>query len=1042
MKKMMANKKYLAIMFSVAAFLVALAIAASCVAAFFSGVLDVYVGMGEEIVERVPGSENWDTEYYSLDGKSETEVSDFARSTTKSIAGEGMVLLKNNGALPLRTSKSGSADKKVTLLGRRSVDMVFGGTGSGSGDASQCTTLVDALTAAGYSVNDTVTKMYSDNLGAVPVAENTMDKPATMTYYIGEFPQSYYSSGITSTFANFNDAAIVVLGRQGGEGMDFAANMKDTLNGTSAMDSSVAEVANYADDQHQLELSKEEKDLISLAKSNFDTVIVLINSANVMEIDGLAEDEGIDSIIWMSYPGSRGNDALAEILNGTINPSGRTVDTWMADMTADPTFVNTYSVPFTNVDSSNALSTTYTVEYEEGIYVGYRYYETAAKEGFIDYDEAVTYPFGYGLSYGSFEQVIKEATVTENGQISVTVTVTNTQPEGGYAGKDVIQLYYHAPYGDECEGYTGTIEKAEVVLAAYDKTDVLQPQESKDYTLTFPVEEMASYDYKDAECYVLDAGDYTISLRRNSHELYGAEEDCTFVYTQEEKVVYDSSNPRRSEVEAQKGDAVNYSQEYKDALTVNAATNKFTEMNEHFVEYTQATAGKATNFTRADFGASYPTAPKGGDLVATESMIANFDAYTPDYYDNSEQAPTTGASNNVTASSLRGVPYDDPLWDELLDQLSAKDMAGLIYQGNQGTPAVSSINLPMTKASDGPAGLKQFGGIGVSTTGNFNCSATLVAATWNTDLAEQYGVAVGLESLQSNPVITGWYAPGANTHRSPFGGRNFEYYSEDPLISGKACAATVQGAGTKGVETYMKHFVINDLETHRTANGPCTWVNEQAFREIYLRAFEYAIKEPTVELKYLEYTYDADGNPTGAQSATKTIRSSVAIMSSFNRIGSVWAGGCSELLNDVLRGEWGFMGSVVTDFNGSNYMHVEEGVANGNDLMLSNESTLPTKFADINNASTIRIMRQALKNVIYSHVNSNAMNGRAAGEQISYATSPWVYGVIGLDALLFIGAGVCVFFAIRHTQKWKKYTAESFAAEEQGDADAPEEKKD
>lgn len=1037
MKKMMANKKYLAIVYSIAAVLIALAVAVSIVASVFSRVLDVYVGMGDEIVETVEGSENWDTAYYSLDGKAEADVSAFAKDTTKAIAGEGMVLLKNDGVLPLRTSKTGSSDKKVTLLGRRSVDTVFGGTGSGSGDASQCTRLIDALEAAGYDVNDTVSQMYTDNLGNVPVAANAMDNLANMTYYIGEFPQSYYTSSVTNSFAEYDDAAIIVLGRQGGEGMDFATNLRDTLNGSSAMDSTVAETANYAEDQHQLELSKEEKDLIELAKKNFDTIIVLINSANVMEIDALQRDEGIDSIIWMSYPGSRGCDALAEILNGTTVPSGRTVDTWMVDMTSDPTFVNTYSTAYTNVNEANALGTTYTVEYEEGIYVGYRYYETVYADGnqfkvegqTVGYDDAVTYPFGYGLSYASFDQVIKEATVTDDGQISVTVTVTNTQPEGGYAGKDVIQLYYHAPYGRECDGYTGIIEKAEVVLASYDKTDILQPQESKDYTLTFAIEDMASYDYKDAQCYVLDAGEYTISLRKNAHELYGSEENCTYVYRQAERVLYDSSNPRQSEVEAQTGVAVNYSQDYKDALTVNAATNKFTELNEHFVEYTQATGGKATNFTRADFAASFPTAPAGNDLVAPASAIENFDMYTADYYNSADTAPVTGQNNNVTSSALRGLTYDDPLWDELLDQLSAEDMAKLIYQGNQGSIAVSSINLPNTKASDGPAGLKQYGGIGTSTTGNFNCSSTLVAATWNVELAEQYGVAVGLECLQSNPAITGWYAPGANIHRSPFGGRNFEYYSEDPLVSGKSCAATVQGAASKGVECYMKHFVINDLESHRTLNGPCTWVNEQAFREIYLRAFEIAIKEPTVELKYLEYTYDADGNPTGATSATRVIRASTAIMSSFNRVGSVWAGGCGELLNGVLRGEWGFMGTVVTDYNSSRHMHVEEGVANGNDLMLANESTLPSRFADINNASTLQVMRQAVKNIVYSHVNSNAMNGRAAGEKISYAISPWVYGVIALDAVLVIGAGVLIFLGIRHTIRWKQYTAVSVPAQ-------------
>ena len=1033
----MANKKYLAIMISVASILLALAIAVGIAANVAARVLDVYVGMGEEKIEKVEGSDSWDTEYYTLGGKSETEVSDFAKSTTKSIAGEGMVLLKNEGVLPLKTSKTGSTDKSVTVLGRRSVDTVFGGTGSGSGDASQCTTLIDALEAAGYKVNPTVSQMYKNGLSSVPVAENSMDNLANMTYYIGEFPQSYFTNDIKNSFSSYGDAAIVVLGRHGGEGMDFAIDMKGMLEeGASAMSSSVEETKNYKDGQHQLELSKEEQDLIALAKASFDNVIVLINSANVMEIDSLKEDEGIDAIVWMSYPGSRGCDALAEILNGTIVPSGRTVDTWVSDLTADPTFPNTYSTAYTNVDSSNAIGTTYTVEYEEGIYIGYRYYETVYADGGTftvegktgTYDDAVTYPFGYGLSYASFSQQIKEAKA-ENGQITVTVSVTNTRPEGGYAGKDVIQLYYSAPYD-------GTIEKAAVVLAAYAKTDILQPQETKDYTLTFAVEDMASYDYKNEGCYVLDEGDYTISLRKNAHELYG--DNCTYVYMQEERVAYDESNPRQSETEAQTGDAVNYSEEYKSELTVQAATNKFTELNEHFTEYTQAAAGKATNFTRGNFKASYPTAPAGAALVAPASAIENFDMYEADYYDSADKKPVTGAKNNVTAAALRGVEYDDPLWEELLDELTAKEMATLIRSGNQGSVAVSSISLPNTKASDGPAGLKQYGGLGLSTTGNFNCSATLVAATFNTELAEQYGEAVGMECLQSNPVITGWYAPGLNIHRSAFGGRNFEYYSEDPLLSGKSCAATITGSASMGVECYMKHFVINDLESHRTINGPCTWVNEQALREIYLKAFEIAVKEPLVELKYLEYTYDEDGNPVSAASVTKTIRATTAIMSSFNRIGSVWVGGCGELLNGVLRGEWGFMGTVVTDYNSSKHMHTEEGVANGNDLMLANEMTLPTNFADINNASTLLAMRQACKNIIYSHVNSNAMNGKASGDKISYGISPWVFGVIAIEVVLVLAAGAIVFLCIRHTQKWKLYTARQFL---EGDALSPEQQK-
>lgn len=967
---------------------VALALAVGITGAgnFFSGVLDTYAGMGEAKVVQKPGSENWDTQYYATDYSSAEEIDKAAKETTKTIAGEGITLLKNtDNTLPLRTAATGGTEQKISVFGRRSVDTVWGGTGSGSGDAGQCTPITEALTKAGYSVNDTLTKLYTDNLDKVEVASNTMDKLYSMTYYIGEFPQSYYNASVTSSYANYHDAAVVVLGRQGGEGMDFATDLKGSISsGTTGMDGNVAETKNYADGQHQLELSQEEKDLLNHVKENFDKVIVVINSANVMEMGDLQNDPDVDAILWMAYPGSRGTEALAEILNGTITPSGHTVDTWPADLTQDPTFPNATVSTYSNVSGANGYDASYMIEYEEGIYVGYRYYETAAAAGYIDYDTAVVYPFGYGMSYASFAQQITGVT-EEDGKISVNVKVTNTQPADGFSGKDVVQVYFHAPYD-------GSVEKAEVVLAAYDKTDVLAPGESQDMTLTFDRQDMASYDYKNAGCYVLDAGTYTISLRKNSHETYG--DNCTYDYTVAEREVYGQDNPRQREIEAQTGELVNLSAEAKEAKVVEAATNRFDEQNEHFVEYTDPAAnnGAAANLTRADFGSSFPKAPTAQDLTAADDVVKNLGSYTPDYYAADDAMPATGANNEKVAVALRGLPYDDPAWDALLDQLSVKDMTSLIYAGNQGTMPVNSIGLPKSSATDGPAGLKQYGGLGLGVSGNFNCCGTLVAATWNTDLAEQYGTMVGNEAVQAE--VDGWYAPGCDLHRTAFGGRNFEYYSEDPLISGKTCAGTVQGACNKGLTCMFKHFALNDVETHRTDNGPCVWANEQAMRELYLKAFEIAIEEPVMELKYL----DADGN-----TQTKTMRGALGVMSSFNRIGSVWSGGCSALLTDVLRGEWGFLGTVVTDYNGSQYMNVEEGVTAGNDLMLANESTLPTRFADTKNASTVKAMRQAVKNIVYMHVNSNTVNGLSDGTTVEYGIAPWrilMYVVCAVLAVL------------------------------------------
>ena len=956
--------------------LVALAVLVTAASSFFAGVLDTYVGMGEAKTVMKPGSENWDTAYYKSSFATPDEVDAHAKDVTKRIAEEGITLMKNNGVLPLAGTES------VSLFGRRSVDTVWGGTGSGAGDAGQCTPIADALTAQGFKVNDSLTKLYADNLDKVELGYNAMDKLSATTYYIGEFPMSYYNAAVTGSYAGYKDAAFIVIGRAGGEGLDLCTDLKASISsGETAMSGSVAETKNYADGQHQLELTFEEKELVKHVKENFDKVILIVNSANVMELGELQDDEAIDAIVWLANPGSRGTVALAEILAGAVNPSGHTVDTWPRDLTKDPTFANATTKAYSN------LAEGYTVEYEEGIYVGYRYYETAAAEGFIDYDEAVVYPFGYGLSYTSFSQTIREVK-EENGVITVNVTVTNT---GDMAGRDVVQVYFHAPY-------YGTVEKAELVLANYAKTDVIEPGESKDYSVSFRVEDMASFDYKGEGCYVLDEGEYIISVRRNAHETYG--EGCEWSYTVPEKIVYNAANPRQTEIEAQTGALVNYSDEWKAAHTVEAAVTRFGWMNEHFEE------GKAKLMSRADFAGTFPTAPTAADLTASEEVVKQMSGYSPDYYDSADKAPTFGANNGLALVAMRGAPYDDPRWEQLLDQLTVKDMNNLICAGNQGTVPVGSISLPKTNATDGPAGLKQYGGIGFSASGNFNCCGTLVAASWNVKLAEEYGDAVGNEAVLGK--VNAWYAPGNDLHRTPFGGRNFEYYSEDPVVSGKTCAGTIQGATGKGFACYVKHFALNDVETHRDHNGPTVWASEQAMRELFLKAFEYAIKEPVITIKYL----DENGN-----SQEKAMRGSIGVMSSFNRLGGVWTGGCGELLNEVLRGEWGFTGCVITDYNGKEYMNCEWGVSNGNDLMLANISTLPSKFADTNNPSTQKVMRQAVKNIAYMTAHCNAVNGMADGTTVEYGIAPWRIAVYALDAVLVLLAAALIFLGVRKAGK-------------------------
>ncbi|MBO6285177.1 MAG: glycoside hydrolase family 3 protein [Bacilli bacterium] len=1002
------GKKFLGISIGIASGLVVICTAAIIAANIYGGVLDKYLPQGAMHINPIPGSENWDSNYYKNDFNGNAEQTDAAaKKTTLDIASEGITLLKNDGLLPLKTGKTQSTDKKVTLFGRRGTAPIYGGTGSGAGDAGQCTSIIDALKEVGYDVNPTVVQMYQDNLANVPVNSGGMDQVNNTTSYIGEFPQSYFGADITSSYGNYKDAAIVVLGREGGEGLDFETDMKGSIGRADYGNSAdVPETANYVAGQHQLELNKEERDLIDHVKANFDNVIVVINSANVMELGNLRDDPDINGIVWLGYPGSRGTIALANILCGLTNPSGHTVDIWPVDLSADPTFPNTNVQQYSNINSGNALGNSFFSEYEEGIYVGYRYYETVDADGKTfkiqgndnaTYEEAVAFPFGHGLSYTTFSQSLEEVKV-EDDSVEAKVLVKN---EGTVAGKEVIQLYYTAPYT------VGGIEKSAVNLAAFKKTDMLEPGQSKEYALCWNVDQMASYDYKNHRCYVLDAGEYVISARKNSHEVYDA---GSINVTQK---VYDAANPRPSEIVAQKtGEGLNYSDEYLAKLTVNAALNHFDDVSAHFSEYNEDKVG-AKNMTRKDFAASFPTAPTAQDHVASEELIKKFGAYSPDYIKDDDVAPKTGETGAIKLAELRGAPYDDARWDSLLDQLTTKDMTDVIYDGNQGTVAKTKIGLPSTKATDGPAGLKQYGGLGFGASGNFSCCGAILAATWNVEIAEQFGISVGNEAIIAK--VSGWYAPGNDLHRSAFGGRNFEYYSEDPVLAGHINGATNKGCASKGLVCYTKHFAVNELERHRTENGPAIWVNEQALRELYLRAFEFAVIEPTVEIKYLS---------NKGVSSTKTIRATSGIMSSFTRIGSTWCGGSKALLSDVLRGEWGFQGTVITDYNSSPFMNVEEGVRAGNDLMLANAATLPTKFANTKNASSQLVLRKAMKNICYTVANSAATNGLSSGTEISFDLAPWRIGLIaGVSAGYVIAVGLLSLGLVKYFLAKKKAEA-------------------
>lgn len=941
----MSNKRFLAIWIPIVAIVAIVAIGANIAIGMFRGAIESFMGTGTYTVNESEGTEDYDTDYYTADHGSVDEAKAASSKVVEEIAGEGMTLLKNSGVLPL---SAGS----VTLLGRGAADPVYGGSGSGTADTRTAVNIRQGIEKGGFTVNDVVYQQLADFAAANPASEGgrtniVMDKPEESNYNIGEMPVADYSQASLDSFAQFGDAAIVVVGRGGGEGGDLATNMEQWD-------------ANAEPGQHQLELNKDEKDLLELAKANFDDVVVVVNASTSMELGPLQDDEGVDAIVYAGSPGAVGFGALGPVLAGEINPSGRTVDIFSRDFTADPTFVNFGDFAYTNVDDA------YFVDYEEGIYVGYRWYETAAVEGFLDYDEAVVYPFGYGLSYTDFEWAIagQELGATD-GDISVDVEVTNT---GDVAGKDVVQVYYTAPYT------AGGVEKSSVVLGGFAKTGVIEPGASETVTVTFPVEDMASYDSEGEGTYVLDQGDYEIKVQTDSHTI--AEGTEPIVYSVDSTVVFADGRP-------------------SDEAPV---TNQFADVTEEFSE------GTRVQLSRADFAGTFPIAPEGADFEAREATVEAlkpFDAEAAAEAAGDVEEPTWGADNGLSLIDLRGLEWDHPVWDQLLDQLDKDAVVALLTSGAYNTEAIEDIGKIRTNDLDGPAGFSSFINPDLWT-GTAFPSEYLIGQTWNVDLAEAMGVAIGNEALAMG--ANGWYAPAVNLHRSPFAGRNFEYYSEDPVLSGVLGTSVVDGAMTKGVYAFTKHFAMNDQETNRVRGvGLATWASEQTIREIYLKPFEMIIKNAEGEVRY----YDSEG-----EEQVGTI-GSTALMSSFNRIGHTWAGGSEALMHNVLRDEWGFRGVVITDFNLYDYMYVDEAwAAQGTDHMLTFNNSKTVE--DTDSAFAQQNLRFAIHNVLYTVANSNAVNGIAPGATLTYNPAAWEIGVtVGTIVLAVLAVAGLVWIIVR-----------------------------
>ena len=853
---------------------------------------------------------------------SETTISN-ANKLAKEIQSEAITLLQNDDDnLPL-------ASKKLNVFGWGSTNPVYGGTGSGSMNQSyETTSILDGLKEAGIETNADLSKLYTDYRADRPVVAM-----AEQDWTLPELPAADYPSDAIASAKEFSDEAMVVIARVGGEGADLPKDM--TADGITYNDNST-EYKDFQKGQSFLELSQTEKDMIDLVTKNFDKVTLVYNGANIFELGFVKDYPQIKSVLWCPPAGQTGFSALGDILAGETNPSGKTADTFVYDLTQQPSYNNAGDFKYDNMSEygtenfEEGETTPAFVNYVENIYVGYKYWETAADEGAVDYDEYVQYPFGYGLSYTSFKQEMGDVTYAD-GKITFDVTVTNT---GDAAGKDVVETYVNPPYTN------GGIEKASANLVAFEKTDLLEPGESQTVSIEFDDDDMASYDAKDAKAYVLEKGDYEISIQSDSHTTI-AEKTVTV----DDDIVYDSEGNTHN------GDAIVATNVFDDALGEEQGIT-YLSRADHFANAAEATAAP-TNYTLSD--------------ELKETFFNNSD-YDPTAYDNADdEMPTTGAKNGVRLADLTGKDYDDELWDQLLDQMTFDEMDNLIAFGGYGTQAADSVGKIALTDVDGPASLNNnFTGVGSI---GFP-SSTSVACTWNKDLARQFGDGIG--DMAHDMHVAGWYAPAMNIHRNAFAGRTFEYFSEDAYLSGVMASEQIAGAQVKGVYAFMKHFALNDQETNRLSELN-TWATEQSIREIYLKPFEMSVKEG----------------------------GSGAVMSSFNYIGTEWAGSHSGLLNTVLRDEWGFRGMVLTDyFGGYGYMDADRAIRGGSDVMLA--TTDITNHIEDKSATSLLAMRTACHNILYTAANSWLY---ADGEP-EVATPIWktiTYVVWGVTALLVVG---------------------------------------
>ena len=957
-------------------------------------------------------------EYVKSSFDSVEELYQYEKDKCAEIAQDGLTLLKNDdNLLPLST------DTTFSLFSHSSVDLISGGSGSGSGSFELTADLKEGLENAGFKVNEKLWDFYKNGKGSeYKRGIGVINYGAGLDWSINECPLDVITkdSELVQSFAN--TTAMFVLSRTGGEGGDEARDMK-AYGGNSG--------------EHYLEPNKEELEIIDYLNKNFENVILLVNCNNAMELGWVENYKNIKSVINFPGAGRFGTYGLGYILRGKdkdnndISPSGHLVDTLVYDNFSSPAMQNMGDYNYANTKY-------YYVVYSEGIYIGYKYYETryedyvTAREnvGEYNYADTVTYPFGYGMSYTSFEWSNYEVSKPdESGNMEVSIKVKNT---GSYSGRDVVQIYYQSPYTKY--DIDNNVEKSSVSLLGFDKTKVLAPNESQTLKITINLKDMISYDAKGAKTYILEDGTYYITAAKDAHAAVNnilKEKASTGVSDVNlSKMV---KSPSESEA-GNKEFVKTYVQQTFDSKTYSTLngtviTNQFEDTilddmkqlsrsNWKMMENTGLRYGIVSkNKSDAEIGGYQFTHEISSELKAKLDSKSSLNPNEGNEFLEIE----LGQKNGVDLIDVRGLDFDDPMWDILLSQLTIEELHKLVTESGYCSPLANSINKPKVTDLDGPAGLNKVVGHGSVEIGNGYYSMTwpteyILACTWDKNLAYEMGELIGEDGLYGD--VQGWYGPGMNIHRTPFAGRNFEYYSEDSYLSGVFGLMQVSGASSKGMYAFVKHFALNDQETHRDHLGLVTWSNEQTIREIYLKPFEMTIVDNYSEVSYNKPIYDEDMNIVGYTYETTSLPSTFGIMTSFNRIGSTWAGGDYRLITKILREEWGYNGFVLTDYEVRTYMHTDQALAAGGDAKLTTVDWGGFSLSD--NPAYHKYAYDAAHHILYTVVNSSGMNGFIHGVKFVNGFAYYKIMLIVADVALLTSIAIVSVKLGKKTYKLKK----------------------